>query len=260
VSALSARGLKVHFGERLALQVPRLDFPHTGLVGLIGANGAGKTTLLRALAGLIRMQGSVRFEDCDLRTMPPRGRAQKVAYLPQNAEAQWPLSVRQLVALGRLPHQRALGTAGDADREAIHWAMTAVDVEQLANRPITALSGGERSRALLARSLAVQAPLLLVDEPTASLDPYHQLLIMEVLAHYAQHRGLVIAVLHDLNLAARFCDRLVLIHGGTIAADGTAREVLSDAQLARCYQVRVVRHEQDGPVIVPVARTDARRE
>jgi iron complex transport system ATP-binding protein len=260
VSGLSARGLKVHFGDHLALQVPSLEMEGYGLVGLIGANGAGKTTLLRALAGLIHIQGSVRFQDQDLRTMPARERAQRVAYLPQNAAAQWPLSVRQLVGLGRLPHQRALGTETDADREAMRWAMRAVDVEQLASRPITALSGGERSRALLARALAVQAPLLLVDEPTASLDPYHQLLIMEVLANYARHRGLVISVLHDLNLAARFCDRLVLVHGGTIAADGMPEQVLSDAQLAHCYQIRVVRHEQDGPIIVPVARMDSRRE
>ena len=257
MSTLSVHGLSVHFRNRLVLDVARLDFSSNGLVGLIGANGAGKTTLLRALAGLIRVHGNVRYRDQDLQTMPTAQRARCVAYLPQNADAQWPLSVEQLVALGRLPHRRALSAMQDTDRQAMRWAMAAVDVGHLAQRPITALSGGERSRALLARSLAVQAPLLMVDEPTASLDPYHQLLIMEVLSNYARNKGLVISVLHDLNLAARFCDRLVLVHDGAIAADGTSEQVLGDDELARCYQVRVVRHQHDGPIIVPIARTDA---
>jgi iron complex transport system ATP-binding protein len=254
MNGISASQLRVHYGDRLALDVPGLDFPTRGLVGLIGANGAGKTTLLRALAGLIPIQGTVELQGRNLNDLPATSRARNLAYLPQNAAAQWPLSVQQLVTLGRLPHRRGLGALNDADRQAVGWAMAAVDLEPLAHRAITALSGGERARGLLARSLAVRAPVLMVDEPTASLDPYHQLLIMEVLVNYGRNIGLVISVLHDLTLAARFCDRLVLVHGGAVAADGPPEQVLSDTELARCYHVQVVRSEHQGPIIVPIAR------
>ncbi len=259
MSLLSARNLQVRYGKRPALDVAALDFPANGLVGLIGANGAGKTTLLRALAGLLPIRGSVVFRGTDLHRMPAGSRARSLAYLPQNAAAHWPLPVQQLVALGRLPHRPVMGAASAADRAAVEWAMGVVDVTHLAERAITTLSGGERARVLLARSLAVKAPVLLVDEPTASLDPYHQLLIMEVLADYARQTGLVISVLHDLTLAARFCQRLVLVHDGAVAADGPPDQVLNDADLARCYQVQVMRGAHQGPVIVPVARVDAAR-
>ena len=257
MNALAARDLRVAYEGALRLSVPEIEFAPRGLVGLIGANGAGKTTLLRALAGLVPAMGEIRLRDTPLERLPAGERARTLAYLPQNATAHWPLSVRQLVALGRLPHRPALGPLGGADQDAIDWAMAAVDVQQLAERAATTLSGGERARVLLARALAVQAPVLLVDEPVASLDPYHQLLIMQVLTDYAANRGLVVSVLHDLTLAARFCARVVLIHEGTIAADGPPQQVLSDAQLASCYQIRVVRSDHDGPIIVPIGRVDS---
>ena len=254
MTRLAATDLQVRYGDQLRLAVPQIEFTAGGLVGLIGANGAGKTTLLRALAGLIPAQGSVRLENAPLRELSSRSRARHLAYLPQNAAAHWPLSARQLVALGRLPHRPPLGNLTLDDQRAVDWAMSAVDVSHLGERAVTTLSGGERARVLLARALAVEAAVLMVDEPIASLDPYHQLLIMEVLKDYAQRIGLVISVLHDLTLAARFCHRLVLVHEGSIAADGTADQVLDDDQLARCYQVRVMRGEFDGPVIVPIRR------
>ncbi len=255
--ALAARDLSVAYEGTLRLSVPQINFATRGLVGLIGANGAGKTTLLRALAGLVPANGQIRIRDTPLDRLRAGERARALAYLPQNAAAYWPLSVRQLAALGRLPHRPALGPLGGADQDAINWAMAAVDVQHLAERAATTLSGGERARVLLARALAVQASVLLVDEPVASLDPYHQLLIMQVLADYAADRGLVVSVLHDLTLAARFCARLVLIHQGAIVADGPPEQVLTDAQLARCYQIRVGRSDHDGPVIVPVSRVDS---
>jgi iron complex transport system ATP-binding protein len=162
------------------------------------------------------------------------------------------MKVRDLVGLGRLPH-RALGQLRTAeDAAAVAWAMRQTDAEILADRSVDELSGGERSRVQLARALAVRAPILLVDEPVASLDPYHQLKIMYVLAEHAARDGLVIAVMHDLTLAARFASRMILMHEGAIVEDGSAQHVLRDETLQRYYRVHSFVLENEGqPLIVP---------
>ncbi|GAC1337538.1 MAG: ABC transporter ATP-binding protein [Acetobacteraceae bacterium] len=216
------------------------------LVGLIGANGAGKSTLLRLLAGLLRLDaGEVAFDGTPLRAIRPTRLALARAYLPQTAEAHWSLTAGQAVALARLPHRGAKGQAADA--AAVTHAMQSAGTLALRDRRLDQLSGGERMRVLLARALAVEAPVLLADEPIAGLDPLQQIRVMEVLRRLAESGTAVIAVLHDLTLAARFCHRLTLLHDGVVLADAAPDAVLTDANLAAAYGISVRRH--DGYVV-----------
>ena len=221
------------------------------VVGLIGPNGSGKSTLLKTLAGLLPPRsGSVRLNDVPLAEISPRQRAQILAYLPQGAECHWPLTVERVVALGRLPFG-----GESADSSHIESALRAVDALHLRDRVITELSGGERARVFLARALAGDPALLLVDEPGAGLDPYHQLQLMELLASRAKEGRAVLVVLHDLGLAARFCHRLLLLKEGRLIASGPPQEVLTEDLLAEVHGVRAYRacHEK-AAVIVPWER------
>jgi iron complex transport system ATP-binding protein len=250
--------LAVRYGERIAVQPTSAALAGGHLVGLIGPNGAGKSSLLKAIAGLAPAAGERSWGGAALGSIDERRRARTVAYLPQQPAAHWPLRVRDLVALGRLPHRAFGRQATAADEEAVAWAMAQTEIEPLAERSIGELSGGESARVHLARALAVQAPLLLADEPVALLDPYHQLQIMAALARYAGAPRLVIAVLHDLTLAARFCSRLLLMHEGRIVEDGEPASVLRADALRRYYRVDPYLGRHDGkPLVVPWRRHDA---
>ena len=215
-------------------------------LGLIGPNGAGKTSLLRLLALLARPDaGSITFDQVPAQAIPIRERARSLAFLAQGDDVHWPIKVERLVALGRLPH-RGSGGETEADRVAIDRALAAAGIADLRDRTVDTLSGGERARALIARALAVEAPILLADEPTAALDPYHQLQIMELLRSTARAGAGVAVVLHDLSLASRFCDRLVLLAEGRTLADGAPADVLTDAHLATAYGIEVLRGRRDG--------------
>ena len=221
------------------------------VVGLIGPNGSGKSTLLKALAGLLLPNsGMVRLNDTPLGGITPRQRAQILAYLPQGAECHWPLTVERVVELGRLPFD-----SGNADASHIENALRAVDALHLRDRMITELSGGERARVFLARALAGEPTLLLVDEPGAGLDPYHQLQLMELLATRAREGRAVLVVLHDLALAARFCHRLLLLKEGRLIASGPPEEVLNEDLLTEVHGVRAYRDRyENAPVIIPWER------
>jgi iron complex transport system ATP-binding protein len=202
------------------------------LVGLIGPNGAGKTSLLRVLAHLLApSSGVVRCDGRPLGDYSPVERAQRIAYLAQGGEVHWPMTVEKLVALGRLPHRGSWERPPEADRDAIEAAIQATDVGEFRERTLATLSSGERMRVLFARVLAVGSPILLADEPIAALDPFHQLRMIEVLREAAHGGRAVVAVLHDLTLAARFCDRLLLLHDGAILADGPPGVVLDERHL-----------------------------
>jgi iron complex transport system ATP-binding protein len=244
--SLSTDGLEVRYGTRLAVQPVSLRLEAGELIGLIGPNGAGKTSLLRALAGIPEPDARVRWQDRPLPSLPDAERARALAYLPQAAQASWPLPVRELVALGRLPHRSFGERLLPADEAAIERALALTDLLESADRPIDSLSGGERTRAHLARAFAVEAPVLLVDEPTASLDPYHQLAVMRLLDEYRSAGRLVVAVLHDLNLALAHCSRLLLMDAGAIAGDGPPHEVIGDGSLARHYRIRAFLAEHKG--------------
>ncbi len=238
---LDAASISVTLGGKLIVDRASLSVSTGEIVGLIGPNGAGKSTLLRAMLGLVeRSGGEVKLDGADFLARPGRERARTVAFLPQDRRVEWRLPAGDVVMLGRYPHQSGFGGASPEDRAAVARALAAVDAAQLSDRPIAVLSGGERTRVLLARALAVEAPLLLVDEPIAALDPYHQLHVMEILRERARSGGGVLAVIHDLALASRFMDRLVLMDGGRVAAMGAPAEVLTAERLAEVYRIDAI--------------------
>ncbi len=208
------------------------------VTGLIGPNSAGKSTLLEVLLGfLLPATGTVRLKDKLLSQWSAQDLARTVAYMSQQAFAHWPISVYDYVALGRIPYQRFGQKVGAQDLCSIEQALEKVDLECLRNRPVTELSGGELCRVSLARVLAVEAEVLLVDEPTAGLDPGHQLSIMQILQQEASRGKAVVIVIHDLSLAGRFCESLWLMNNGKVICTGEPCEVLTDRNLCDVYKV-----------------------
>jgi len=244
--SLGTRDLEVRYANAVAVKATSLELERGELIGLIGPNGAGKTSLLKALAGMPALRDAVSWEGRPLAELDNHARARTIAYLPQSPQAYWPVSVRELVALGRVPHRRFGRRSVEADARAIAQALAVTGIDALADRPVDTLSGGEQMRAHLARAFAVDAPVLLVDEPVASLDPYHQLKVMGILDDYRRQGRLVIAVLHDLNLALAHCSRLLLMDAGRIVADGDPGDVIDADRLARHYRIRAWLTEHAG--------------
>lgn len=260
MTELAAHDLTVSLGGRIVLK--GIDFAAQSgeLICILGPNGAGKSTLLRALAGLLKTK-SITLDGQALNVLSPVARARTIGWLPQTGQAVWPLAVRSVVALGRMPHGATLDSLTARDDMAIAQALSACDLDALADRDITTLSGGEQARAFLARALAVEAPILLADEPVSALDPRHQLSVMETLQAQARANRLVIVVLHDLALAARFADRIILMDKGAIAADGAPAAVLTPEQLGAVFGVEIVSFERDGVrAILPWAARSMERE
>jgi len=229
-----------------------VSFAAGAVTGLVGPNGAGKTTLFRVALRLIDASaGSVRLLDRPLAGWSALALGRTIAYLPQEAEAHWPVEARRLVALGRLPYRAAFAPLSAADELAIGEALNRCDVLELASRKMNEVSAGERARVLLARALAVQAPVLLADEPAAHLDPAHQLRLMELLRVEAARGTAVIVTLHDLALASRFCDRIVVMDAGHVIANGNATSALTDDVLQSAFAIRARRIESG---IVPWER------
>jgi len=247
MSRLEVEALTVALGHQPVVRGVSLTVAGGCLLGLIGPNGAGKSTLLRALAGLLPAGGRMVIDGQPLARLSRPARARTIAYLAQERDVHWPVTVRQLVALGRLPRGGAWSGADPAaDAAAVAAALRRTGLEALAERPVTRLSGGERARALLARALAVEAPILLADEPIAALDPEHQLQVLGLLRRHAEAGAAVVVVLHDLSAAARFCHQLVLLDQGQVVAAGAPAAVLTPETLARHYRVSAVFAEHQG--------------
>ena len=204
---------------------------------ILGPNGAGKSTLLACLAGLLKPDnGIANLGDESIIGMPATSRAKRIGLLPQGAETHWAITSEALVALGRIPHMRGAGASAD-DRRAVSAAMCATATDGFARRAITQLSGGERARVLLARVLAGEPEWILADEPLANLDPGYQLDILDLLRQQARDGKGVVAVLHDLHHAVRFADHVVLLHQGSVFAQGAVDDVITAQNLATVYGI-----------------------
>lgn len=237
MSLLQARGLHLQAGDRTVLNAVSADFEPGQVTAILGANGAGKSTLLAALAGLSRpARGEVLLDGAPLADMPPRRRAQRLGFIPQTPEIAWGLEVRTVVGLGRLPWLGARGLAVE-DEAAVDRALAAARVEALADRDITTLSGGERARALIARALAGEPEWLLADEPYAGLDPRHALEAGDLFRRLAGAGAGVLLTLHDLTLAARLADRVLVLGHGRVLADGPPSTAMTSDTLAVAYGV-----------------------
>ena len=256
MTALNLQSVAVDLGQRRILTDISASFAPGECVAIMGPNGSGKSTLMRAAAGLIATTaGTLTLFDKPMSAWRREDLGRTIAYLPQGGEVHWPLTVRNIVALGRLPHVHRFARQSPADEEAISRAMQACDVAHLADRPATALSGGERARALLARALASEVKIILADEPFAQLDPSHQLHAMEVLRKTAEAGTLVIVVLHDLSIAARHCTRVLLLSEGHVTADGPPSETLISETLRKTFGIDAFIGDHAGaPVILPLRR------
>ena len=252
---LSASELSVVKSGRALLDKVSLNVRGGELVGLIGPNGAGKSTLLSVLAGIDAPdQGLVQIDNQPISKLSASNRAKTIGWLEQSGTVHWPLSVERLVMLGRIPHLQAWTVASEHDQQAVERALILADCLSFRTQSITTLSGGERSRALLARALAAEPDLLFADEPVSALDLGHQLQTMQLLRNFASGHQAAVVVLHDLSLAARYCDRLYLMHNGAIAASGAVASVLSPQNLASVYNVSVVSGCTQVPWIIPWER------
>lgn len=248
---LEARGLRLGY-RKAADIIEQADFsmPRGAFIALIGPNGSGKSTILRTLAGALRpRKGHVEIKGRLLRNYSPKALARTLAFLPQAPSAPGDFTVRDLVGYGRFPHMKWNGTLTARDMKIIDQAIDQTQMQAFALRTVASLSGGERQRAWLAMALAQQPEILLLDEPTTFLDVCFQLEVLELVKHLNQSLQIsTLVVLHDLNHAARFADRILAVHQGRIAADGPPAQVLTAEQMARIFNIRVeIQHEANRP-------------
>jgi iron complex transport system ATP-binding protein len=247
-------GVSVVLGGQTILEGIELSVRPGEVVGLVGRNGAGKTTLLRLASGSLEpTRGEVRVADRAVGSMTRRELARRVGLVPQDMHVPFPFRVGELVLMGRAPHQPLVGLESEQDVELASQALARLGIGSLADRSITTLSGGERQLVLFARALVQSPELLLLDEPTAFLDLKHRVDVLQEVRAYARSGGAALVVSHDLSLAARACDRLVLLGGGGIVAEGSAEEVLTPDHLRIAFGIEA--HTFAGPdgglVVVP---------
>ncbi|MFB6112500.1 MAG: heme ABC transporter ATP-binding protein [Halodesulfurarchaeum sp.] len=261
---VSVRDVTVRLGSVTALDGVSVTAEAGTFVGILGPNGAGKTTLLRTISGVLRPDsGQVTVAGRDVRSLSSKETSRLVAVVPQQTSIAFDFTVETVVAMGRTPYRRRFELPGTADDSPVREAMEQVDVARFADRSIDEVSGGERQRVLLARALAQDTPVLLLDEPTASLDINHQVRTLELIRELVDERDkTVLAPIHDLNLAAHYCDSLLLLGDGRRLASGTPESVLSESNLESAFDTDAVvtRHPVTGSVYVmalPEGRTES---
>jgi iron complex transport system ATP-binding protein len=268
MTALTAVDVTVALDRAVVVKAVSTAVKSGGWLALIGPNGAGKSTLIRAVAGLVPYDGTIRLDTgpgsppgsgntVDVRAMKARERARLLAYVPQEPVLPPDLTVAEYVLLGRTPHLGYLAMPGRHDREKAAAAMDRLDVTGLARRRLARLSGGERQRAVLARALAGEPRVLLLDEPTSMLDVGHEQQVLELVDHLRKDAGLtVISTLHDLTVAGQYADSLVLLDAGRVVAAGSPATVLTAPLIEAVYaaRVRVIAGDDGHPAIVPVRR------
>ena len=256
---IGIESVSVELGGREVLRDVSLSVPAGEFLGLVGPNGAGKTTLLRTVNGLVEpTRGRVAVAGAPVAGRSARDLARRVATVPQETSLGFDFTARDVVEMGRFPRQSRFSAPDEADRSAVERALDRTATADLADRRVGELSGGERQRVLLARALAQETPVLLLDEPTASLDVNHQVATLSLVRELAAEGRTAVAAIHDLDLAARFCDRLALVAGGELVAVGTPREVLTEGRVERTYGVRTVvaEHPVTGTPTVTVLEPD----
>lgn len=256
MSVLTVEGVSLALGGNPVLHDVSFAFRQGRVTALLGPNGAGKSSLLSCVAGLRRPDaGRVTLDGAEVMALDRRERGRRIGLLPQGGDVHWNIDVATLVALGRLPHRGRWGET-EADRAAVARAMAETDVAHLATRGVAKLSGGERGRALLARVLAGEPDWLLADEPLASLDPAHQLDVLARLRGVADAGRGVVLVMHDLHLAGRIADDVVLLNRGRVVAAGAAEAVLTAPLIADAYGIAVEIGQTPGgySFILPTAR------
>ena len=239
MAELRAENIQVQAGQATPVKNVSFELTPGTLTAVLGPNGAGKTLSLRASLGLTALsKGQSTINECAVDAMDPIERALTVSYLPQTRPLAWPNRVRDVVALGRFAHGGAMGRLGGHDAEAVDRALAACDLTHLMDRAADTLSGGELARMHCARAFAAETPLLIADEPVAALDPKHQFQVMDLFKTFVAEGGGALVVLHDIELAARYADRLLWISGGHVVADGPVGETLTSDRLAEVYGVR----------------------
>lgn len=253
---LEARGLAAGYGAKGVLAGVSFALAPGRVAALLGENGSGKSTLLRALAGALKPQGGlVLLDGRDLASTPRREAARTIGYLPQSFEPLFPMTARELVLLGRTPHLGAFGSPGPADRAAARAALDEMDAGALGDVDIRAMSGGERQRVLLARVLAGEPAVLLLDEPTANLDPRHRFLVLDAMRRRAARGGTVLFSTHELEVASQGADDAVLLAGGSVLARGALDATLTETLLSRLFAVAAsVSRGADGRPLVSFGR------
>lgn len=257
--ALEARDVSVAIGRVRILRGVDLSVAEGEWVAIIGPNGSGKTTLLRAVAGIIPCDGQVLISGREAAGSTRRGLARQIALVPQQPETPYDLTVAEYVLLGRTPHIGYFATERKVDRLAAERAIVRLGLRQFTGRTLGSLSGGELQRVVLARALAQEAPILLLDEPTSALDLGRQQQVLELIDRLRREASLtVVCTMHDLSLAGQYADRLLLLDGGMVVAEGTPTDLLSEAAIAAHYGAEVQVIRENGNVFVLPRRQEAR--
>jgi len=256
---LEAQGLSLAYGERVVIPQLDLEIPSGQITAIVGANACGKSTLLRALSRLLAPRaGAVLLDGEEIRSLPARAVAQRLALLPQSAVSPDGITVADLVGRGRYPHQRLLRPWAAEDEAKVAWALRVTGTDALRDRPLDELSGGQRQRAWIALVLAQDTPLLLLDEPTTHLDLAHQIEVLDLLADLNEDDGrTIVLVLHDLNQACRYAHHLVALRDGRIHAAGAPGDIVDAELVSTVFGLRaeVIADPQSGtPMCVPLAR------